>query len=456
MHGFMIDISERKRAEEALKYLGSRLIAAQEEERKRVARELHDDLNQRMAVLSIELEQLGQKIQKNNSLRKRLHKLQLQAQEISSDIHRLSYQLHPSKLDHLGLAAAVKSLCDELSLVQSGKLRIHFHQSGLPADLPKDTTLCIFRITQEVLRNCVKHSGAESAQVVLTKTDHAIRLSVSDNGCGFDTRSDLMEKGLGFISMQERLRLVGGEIEYFLATPTRYAHRCFGSPEPRIVELKILREDFMKRPRVILADDHTLMLDALKNLIEPEFEVVGTFADGHSLVEAAPALNPNVIVLDIGMPTMNGLNAGQRLKQIMPMVKLVYLTMNHDPDIAGEAFRLGASAFLLKNSAATELLQAIRQVVRGGYYVTPLMTEGMDGSFVQNFKQRKSKYSLTLRQKEVLQLLAEGRSMKEVAFVLNLSPRTVAFHKYTMMEHLHIRSSAELIEYAMRSSLAPA
>lgn len=212
----------------------------------------------------------------------------------------------------------------------------------------------------------------------------------------------------------------------------------------------------MKRPRVILADDHTLMLDALKNLIEPEFEVVGTFADGHTLVEEAPKLNPNVIVLDIGMPMMNGLMAGQRLKQLMPLVKLVYLTMNHDPDVAGEAFRLGASAFLLKNSAASELLQAIREVARGGYYVTPLMTKGMEGSFVQNFKRRKNKNPLTLRQKEVLQLLAEGRSMKEVAFVLNVSPRTVAFHKYTMMDHLHIRSSAQLIEYAMRSALVPA
>jgi DNA-binding NarL/FixJ family response regulator len=212
----------------------------------------------------------------------------------------------------------------------------------------------------------------------------------------------------------------------------------------------------MKRPRVILADDHTLITDALKNLIEPEFEVVGTFADGQTLLEQAPQLNPNVIVLDIGMPTMNGLNAGQRLKLLLPLVKLVYVTMNNDPDVAGEAFRLGASGYVLKNSAAVELLQAIRQVVRGGYYVTPLMTKGMDGSFVQNFKQRKMKYSLTLRQKEVLQLLAEGRSMKEVAFVLNVSPRTVAFHKYTMMEHLEIRSSAELIEYAMRSSLGPA
>jgi DNA-binding NarL/FixJ family response regulator len=212
----------------------------------------------------------------------------------------------------------------------------------------------------------------------------------------------------------------------------------------------------MKRPRVILADDHTLIMDALKGLLEPEFEVVGMFADGRALMEGAAALNPNVIVLDIGMPMMNGLNAGQRLKQAMPLVKLVYLTMNHDADMAGEAFRLGASAYLLKNSAATELQNAIREVVRGGYYVTPLMTKGMDGSFIQNFKRRKSTNSLTLRQKEVLQLLAEGRSMKEVAFVLKVSPRTVAFHKYTMMEHLQIRSSAELIEYAMRSAIVAA
>ena len=212
----------------------------------------------------------------------------------------------------------------------------------------------------------------------------------------------------------------------------------------------------MKRPRVVLADDHTLILDALKTLLQPEFDVVGLFADGHELMEGAPSLNPHVIVLDIGMPTMNGLNAGQRLKNVMPLVKLVYLTMNHDPDMAGEAFRLGASAYVLKNSAAGELQKAIRQVARGGFYVTPLLTDGMVGSFVQNFKRRKTTLSITPRQKEVLQLLAEGRSMKEAAFVLNVSPRTVAFHKYTMMERLQIRSSAELVEYAMRTSVVAA
>jgi DNA-binding NarL/FixJ family response regulator len=208
--------------------------------------------------------------------------------------------------------------------------------------------------------------------------------------------------------------------------------------------------------RVILADDHTLMLDALKNLLEPEFEVVGTFADGRALVEAAPQLKPDVIVLDIAMPIMNGLNAGQRLKRLMPEVKLLYLTMNQDQDMAAEAFRVGANGYLLKNSAASELVSAIRQVVRGGSYVTPRMTEDVVGSLTHHFKSMKSTHYLTLRQKEVLQLLAEGRSMKEAAYILKVSPRTVAFHKYTMMDHLHIKSSAELVQYAINSQLLAA
>jgi len=212
----------------------------------------------------------------------------------------------------------------------------------------------------------------------------------------------------------------------------------------------------MQRTRVILADDHQLILDALKNLLQPEFEVVGTFADGLALVEGAPQLKPNVIVLDIGMPTMNGLSAGQRLKQLIPAVKLIYLTMNQDQEMAAEAFRLGASGYLLKSSAGSELLDAIRCVSRGGNYVTSLMTEDVVGSYTNHFKNLKNTNHLTLRQKEVLQLLAEGRSMKEAAFILNVSPRTVAFHKYTMMEHLHIKSSAELVQYAMNNQLVAA
>jgi len=212
----------------------------------------------------------------------------------------------------------------------------------------------------------------------------------------------------------------------------------------------------MKRARVILADDHNLLVDTFKAFLEPHFEVVGTFADGHRLVQGAPALQPDVIVLDVGMPIMNGLIAGQRLKQILPRVKLIYLTMNQDPDVAAEAFRLGASGYLVKTSAASELVHAIKEVLLARSYVTPLMTKDMVGSFIQNFKRRKVRHELTLRQREVLQLLAEGLSMKEVAYHLNVTPRTIAFHKYTMMDQLDLKSSAELIQYAMKSSILAA
>ena len=207
----------------------------------------------------------------------------------------------------------------------------------------------------------------------------------------------------------------------------------------------------MKRTRIIVADDHTLVADAIKRLLEPEFEVVGVFSDGKELVEAAPELSPEVVILDINMPTMNGLTAGPRLKEILPKVKLIYLTMHQEPETAGEAFRNGASGYVLKTSAASELLKAIHLVLRGGNFVTPSLSEGMLGSFVQNFKRMPSTRKLTLRQKEVLNLLAEGHSMKQVGNVLNITARTVAFHKYTIMDNLNIRSNAELTTYAMKN-----
>jgi DNA-binding NarL/FixJ family response regulator len=212
----------------------------------------------------------------------------------------------------------------------------------------------------------------------------------------------------------------------------------------------------MKKTRVIIADDHILLCDAIKNLLEPEYEIVGIFSDGESLVKNAPELQPDVVILDVGMPIMNGLSACEHLIKMLPKIKIVFLTMNQDLETACEAFRSGASAYVLKTSSSPELKTAIREVLRGSYFATPSLTEGMIGSFVQNFKRMKSRPELTLRQKEVLQLLAEGFSMKQVAQHLNITPRTVAFHKYTMMEHLEIYSSAELVSYAVKCGLVSA
>ena len=204
----------------------------------------------------------------------------------------------------------------------------------------------------------------------------------------------------------------------------------------------------MRAPRVLLADDHALLLGAFEKLLATECEVVGLASDGRALVAAAEALKPDVIVLDIAMPLLNGLEAGRQIKRKLPDVKLVFLTMNEDPELAAEAFRSGASAYLLKRSAASELTTAIREVMNGRSYVTPLITSGMVGSLLK--KKDGGEADLTPRQREVLQLLAEGHSMKEVASLLNLTPRTVAFHKYVMMKRLNVNSTAELIQYAVK------
>ena len=209
------------------------------------------------------------------------------------------------------------------------------------------------------------------------------------------------------------------------------------------------------RRRVLLADDHTLVLEAFENLLEPEYAVVGAVSDGRALLAAAAELKPDVIVLDIAMPLLNGLDAARQIKKTMPAIKLIFLTMNEDPNVANEAFRAGASGYLLKTSASSELSKAINEALCGRSYVTPQITQGMVESFIRRPGDNRDAPQLTPRQREVLQLLAEGRSMKEAAKILNVAPRTVAFHKYRMMEQLNLKNNADLIQYAIRECIVP-
>jgi DNA-binding NarL/FixJ family response regulator len=206
----------------------------------------------------------------------------------------------------------------------------------------------------------------------------------------------------------------------------------------------------VRRPRVLLADDHQMLLDALKDLLEPIYEVVGLVCDGRALLKVAEELRPDIIVLDIAMPQLNGLDAGRQLKQSMPGVKLIFMTMNEDPYLVGEAFRAGASAFLLKQAAGLELNKAIEEVLKGGSYVTPSARKGLNSISLREPKNREHSPEPTPRQREVIQLLAEGRTMKEISRILDITPRTVAAHKYTAMELLQLKTSAELVQYAIK------
>jgi DNA-binding NarL/FixJ family response regulator len=206
----------------------------------------------------------------------------------------------------------------------------------------------------------------------------------------------------------------------------------------------------MDRPRVLLADDHRMLREAFAQLLESSCEIVGAVGDGRALLTAAEELKPDIVVIDIGMPLLNGLDATRQLKRTMPNLKIIILTINEDPDVAAEAFRAGASSYLLKNSAASELLRAIDEAMRGQSYVTPLVAKGLVDALAHPVTSGNKKDVTSMRQREVLQLLAEGHTMKQIARILKIKPRTVAFHKYGMMKHLGVKTTAELVQVAVR------
>lgn len=205
--------------------------------------------------------------------------------------------------------------------------------------------------------------------------------------------------------------------------------------------------------RILIADDHQLLADACKSLLEPEFEVVGIVTDGRDLADAVAKFSPDIIILDIYMPRLNGLDAGEQVKKKTPKIKLVFLTMTLAAEVAAEAFRRGASGYVLKQSAGDELLLAVRKVNRGGSYLSPLIAKETVTFLLNKNAHLVDQKQITKRQSEILQLLAEGLSMKQVASVIDIKPGTVAFHKYRMMETLNIRTNAELLGYALKHQM---
>jgi DNA-binding NarL/FixJ family response regulator len=210
----------------------------------------------------------------------------------------------------------------------------------------------------------------------------------------------------------------------------------------------------MKKPRVLLADDHKIVLEGLEGLLGDEFEIVGSVEDGRALVDQAATLHPDVIVADISMPQLNGIEAARQIKKTDKNIKIVFLTMHPDASYAANAFDAGASGFVLKHSASSELVIAIHEAMKGRTYVTPLIAGDLirtyrEGVSAENYFLKK----LSPRQQEVLQLLAEGKIAKEIASILNISTRTVEFHKYKMMEQLNIKTGAELVQYAVKHGI---
>jgi len=213
----------------------------------------------------------------------------------------------------------------------------------------------------------------------------------------------------------------------------------------------------MSKPRVLLADDHTLVLEGFRKLLEEHCDLVGTAEDGRALIEAAERLQPDLVLLDISMPRLNGIDAARKLKKTYPGMKFIFVTMHADSSYVNEAFKAGASGYLLKRSAAQELVQAIQAVSSGNYYVTPLVTKDVISTFLAPGRpQIPATDDLTARQREILQLVAEGFSAKEIAAQLKISHRTIEFHKAKIMELLNLHTTADLVKYAVAHGLVSA
>lgn len=212
-------------------------------------------------------------------------------------------------------------------------------------------------------------------------------------------------------------------------------------------------ETMSQRPRILIADDHLLLAEAYQKLLEPEFEVAGFVTDGRAVIDAAERLRPNLVILDISMPQLNGLDAGELIKKKVRGVKIVYVTMNSQPEVAAEAFRRGASGYVLKHCTAQELIIAVRRVLKGESYLPPQITKDTVEYLLLTRNQYNPEKQISSRQREVLQLIAEGKSMKEVAYILDVKAGTVAFHKYKIMETLGLKSTAELVQYALQQHM---
>ena len=367
----------------------------------------------------------------------------------------LSHQLHPTKIEQLGLVVAVRGLCGEMSHAHG--VDIEFTAEQVPPRSPADTALCLYRITQEALRNVIKHSGSRHARVELRGSLDAITLCVSDDGCGFDTgRADRGGSRAGQhegeappgrrghrvrVAALERVQMeVRIPMGYVRQPPagrgfTRATDRCIMSDG----NLRVSGETAMRRPRVLLADDHRLVREAFARLLECACDVVGAVGDGRALLEAASDLRPDIVVLDISMPLLNGLDAGRQLKQPHARGQADLLDGQRGSRSRRRGIPRRGIRTILKNSAASELLKSIQEVP--GAILRHAAGHPRAGRFLAPRPRSSAGSATEHRQREVLQLLAEGRTMKEIARIIKITPRTVAFHKYSIMHELGIKTA---------------
>ena len=423
--------AERRRA-------GSAALRAQEEERARVARDLHDEVNQSLTGLLLRLEAAREAAPPE--LEAELAETKALANQAMRELLSLARQLRPTALDDLGLAAAIAGQVEQLA---RGEIEAEFEAEGDFSDLGDDAQLVVYRVAQEALSNAARHSGAGGVEVRLRRPERGgVELEVADDGRGF--AFDESERGLGIAGMRERALLVGGE----LTIESRPGH----GTTVRSSRLTAMPGE-SARVRVLIADDHGIVRSGLRLLLErqPDIEVVAEAADGAEARDLAVRERPDLAILDVKMPKLTGLQATREIKRQAPEVSVLILSMHDDERYLFEALKAGASGYVLKAQADTDLLAAIRAVERG----EPFLTPEAQRTLIKDVLERGSsgEEELTPREEEIVKLVAEAHTTKQIAEILHLSEKTVENHRANAMRKLGMRDRVELVRYAIRRGL---
>ncbi len=368
------DITEVKRAQEIesrlasdlaasrdeIRALAASLMLAQEDERRRVSRELHDHTCQQLGSLAREISTLAADPISSKDVRARLEEIRGHVLQTSQETQHIAHQMHTSVLDDLGLVASLKDLCTQFS-EQYPDIALDFENRDLPDAMPREVSTCLYRVAEESLQNIAKHSRAKSISVRLGPNKGAVLLTIRDDGAGFDPKAVKGHGGLGLISMEERARSVYGRLT-ITAQP--------GHGTQIALEVPLPVEQPMKRPRVLLADDHPMVLEEIRSVLAPNCEIVETVADGRALVEAALRLKPDLIVVDVTMPLLNGIDAAVQIRKRLPEMKLLFVTMHSSTAYLEAAFEAGGSGYVLKSGLRDELPGAVQSVLGGRTYVS--------------------------------------------------------------------------------------
>lgn len=364
MLGMAVDITERKLAEETVANLTGKVLVAQEKERTRIARELHDDIDQQLAMVLMSLDELKlHPPQTQAHLCKRIQEVTNRTLEVSTAIQGLSHELHSSKLEYLGLLAAAQGFCKEFS--DQHNVEVRFSQEQVPESVPWEISLCLFRILQGALKNALKHSGAKCFEARLYGTRDAIHLIVRDEGVGFDLDEVLNGSGIGLISMRERARLVNGTISIqskpLCGTTIHVEVPCKNAAATA--------DDIHARvsARVMVVDDYEPFRRMLSSILHDRagVQIICEVADGVEAVQKAKELQPDLILLDIGLPSVDGIEAARRIRKLAPNSKILFVSQATSPALVEEALNTGAAGYVVKAHSHSELLRAVDAVLRG-------------------------------------------------------------------------------------------